>query len=370
MTLRITEVEFKDFRSYESLRLEEIGPLTIFVGPNAIGKTNIVEGIQLLTALSSFRHASTDQLIRKGAQAAFLSVRMTDGNRLLETALSVEARVKRFSLNGKPKRSSDLRGLAPSIVFTPDDLDLVKGPMSERRAAVDALGAQVNANYHRILKDYEKIVRHKNKLLKEEASPLLLDSINEMLLTCGTQLTCYREALFAKLVPLMKQRYEEVAGKRESFEAYYAPSWVDFDLDSPVCAEMGKEQVRASLERALWERRSEEMHRRRAVVGPHHDEMYFTLNGMNAALFGSQGQQRSIVLSFKLAEAVVVEDILSQKPVLLLDDVMSELDGARREALVGYLSNDVQTFITTANLAYFDKSMLEGAHVIELPFEK
>ncbi|WP_241157297.1 DNA replication and repair protein RecF [Adlercreutzia sp. ZJ242] len=392
MTLRITDITFRNFRSYEELHLGELGMLTVLVGPNAVGKTNIVEGVQLLTALSSFRHATIDQLVRRGEESAHLRAALTDGNRLLDVALAAEGHAKRYRLNGKAKRPADLKGLVPSVTFTPDDLGLVKGSMSARRAALDALGSQLNANYYLIQKDYEKVIRHKNRLLKDEASPALIDSINEMLVTCGAQLTCYRAALFERLIPYTRERYEQIAGGRERFGACYVPSWDDWEEDGAAlgaAAELGvsadvahepeslqeplhltRDDARTRLEHALAACRDEELRRRRALVGPHADTITFMIDGSNATHFGSQGQQRTVVLAYKLAEAAVIEEVLGVKPVLLLDDVMSELDGARREALVGYISRDVQTFITTANLAYFDADMLAAADVVELPLKQ
>lgn len=365
--------------------------LTVFVGPNAIGKTNIVEGIQLLTALSSFRNPTVDQLIRKGGSHALARSFVCDGNRELEMTLLLEGHSKKYRLNGKAKRSAELKGIIPSVTFTPDDLELVKGSMSVRRQVLDTLGSQLSANYHLIRKDYEKVVRHKNRLLKDEASPLMLDSIDEMLVTCGAQLFCYRIALFARLIPHMKKLYEEISGGKDSFSASYINSWdksddAGFDglsaeetdeideISHPIEAlsfstsfdQLSRDEVRERMQEALKRRRCDEMVRKRCLIGPHLDKIHFFVNGMDASHYASQGQQRSIVLAERLAEAAVIEEMIGQKPVLLLDDVMSELDGARREALVSYISQDVQTFITTANIAYFGQDMLERADVVYL----
>lgn len=368
MTLSIQTIGFHDFRSYGRLRLEGLGPLTVFVGPNAVGKTNIVEGIQLLTALSSFRHPTIEQMVRHGASAARLTAHVSDGSRELDLDLRLEGHAKRYSLNGKAKRTADLKGLVPSVTFTPDDLDLVKGSMGVRRKALDALGSQLSANYYLILKDYEKVLQYKNRLLKEEASDVMIDSIDEMLVTVGAQLTCYRASLFTRIEPQVTRRYGEIASSAEELHAVYRPCWqVDGTPADSATAVLAREEARAALEEALVGRRAEERARRRAVVGPHGDAVSFAIDAMDATLYGSQGQQRSVVLAWKLAEAAVIEEILDQKPVLLLDDVMSELDEGRRAALVSYISEDVQTFITTANLAYFDEAMLSSAQVIRLP---
>ena len=145
MDLAIAHISFLNFRSYEAFDLDGIGPLTVLVGPNAAGKTNVVEGIGLLTAQSSFRHAPVDQLVRAGAPFARLTADVTDGSRQLELAVQMTEGKKKHLLNGKPKRTADLKGLVPSVTFTPDDLERAKGAMSVRRAALDALGSQLSA---------------------------------------------------------------------------------------------------------------------------------------------------------------------------------------------------------------------------------
>lgn len=369
MDLSITHISFANFRSYESFDLDGIGPLTVLVGPNAVGKTNIVEGIQLLTSQSSFRHPSAEELVRSGERFARLQADVTDGNRQLAFELRVEEGRKRFLLNGKAKRTADLKGLVPSVTFTPDDLELAKGSMSLRRASLDALGSQLSANHYLIRRDYEKVLRHKNRLLKDEAPPALLESIDEMVVTCGAQLAAYRSALFEKLARSMGDYYGEITEGREQLRACYVPSWKAHDPSDAATYAFGRDEAREELSRALVEKRAAELGRRRALVGPHADKIEFFIDGKNASSYGSQGQQRSVVLAFKLAEASLIQDILNQKPVLLLDDVMSELDESRRRALVAFIAGDIQTFITTANIDYFDADLLSSARVVSLPRE-
>lgn len=367
MTLSIEHIGFTNFRNYERFELNDIGALTLFVGPNAVGKTNIVEGIQLMTALSSFRHPLIDQVIKHGESYARAEARVTGDDRVLDIVMLLESHKRKYTLNGKARRPADLKGLIPSVSFTPDDLDLVKGSMSVRRAAIDALGSQLSPNHYLIKKDYEKVIRYKNRLLKEEAQVTLIDSINETLVTCGAQLACYRAALFAKLAPEISRRYADIA-QGEKLQVTYVPSWMaPVSRETPCGVSLfSRDEARDALTSALKARRSEELARRKSVVGPHSDEIGFYIEGKNAGNYGSQGQQRSIVLACKLAEASIIEDMLSQKPVLLLDDVMSELDEHRRHALVEFISGDMQTFITTANLAYFDDSLLKNASVVQL----
>ncbi len=394
MSLRIEQLTFRNFRNYGELHLADLGDITVLVGENAIGKTNIVEGVQLLTALTSFRHATAEQLIRHDCESARLGIEVTDGNRELSLDLTLDGKVRKYRLNGKAKRPADLKGLVPSVMFTPDDLELVKGSMTGRRTALDTLGSQVNKNYYVVRRDYEKVIRHKNRLLKEEADPALVEAMNEMVVTVGSQLACYRAALFARLQPHMAEKYRQISGGREALMARYEPSWERLapptraaatshsaagpdQAASPAASYPGalplatftRDEAREALARALHERAGEERRRGRSLVGPHGDGITFLLDGQDASLYGSQGQQRSIVLAYKLAEAAVIEELLEQKPVLLLDDVMSELDGRRREALVEAMERGSQTFITTANLAYFDKTMLNRSNVVELPYK-
>ncbi len=367
MSLRINRIEFKDFRNYESFELSGIGALTVIVGPNAIGKTNIVEGVQLLTAQSSFRHPTSMQLVREGAAAAHLRADISDGKRELSVGLAVSEGKRAFTLNGKGKRVADLKGLAPSVSFTPDDLQLSKGSMSHRRDALDAMGSQMSKNHYLIRKDWDKVQRQKNMMLRDGASDLMIESINDLIVTCGAQLTCYRAALFSKLAAYMESYYGEIAGSGEKLGARFSPSWFDSGSWLQPGETLDRDAARESLAHALSARLAEERIRKRSLVGPQADRIEFFIGGKPASVYGSQGQQRSVVLAFKLAEVTLIRDILNQQPILLLDDVMSELDEGRRRALVRFVSGDIQTFITTANLAYFDEGLLKAADVVTLP---
>ena len=307
MALRITDITLRDFRSYEAEAFNGLGQLVVLVGPNAVGKTNAIEAVQLLTALTTFRHAPAAQLLRHGQSAARLSCSATDGNRLIEVSLSI-GETRRYQLNGKAKRPADLKGLLPSVTFTPDDLDLVKGPQGNRRRALDALGAQLNKNYYLIRKDYDKVLRHKNRLLKEQASEALLESIDEMVVRVGAQLTCYRAALFEKLAAAMVRAYQRISHGAEELRPWFAPSWLaegsgageafpSANALSPGGASavgrapaaatgfappFTREEAAEALYRQVATRRPEERARGRALVGPQADAIGFELDGLAA----------------------------------------------------------------------------------------
>ena len=382
MGLRITDIALSDFRNYERFALSDVGALTVFTGRNGVGKTNMLEAVQLVTSCGSFRHPQIGQLIREGAERALVEVRTTDGNRQLATTLALEPGKKRYSVNGKAKGAADVRGTLPAVVFTPDDLQLAKKSSSVKRMALDELGSQLARNYHVVLGDYEKTLRYKNRLLKDEAPGDLIAAINETLVTCGSQLFCYRAALFSRMMPLVQGAYAEISDGGEVFSASYLPSWdhlsgmeADAGASGLVCdatlavRENGapdRERVRDLLFEHLERYGALETQRHRSLVGPHNDKLGFALAGRDAAAFASQGQQRSIVLAWKLAEVELVRQTLGTNPVLLLDDVMSELDASRRDTLVSFVSEDIQTLITATDLDGFNPALLERARVVAL----
>ena len=380
MALTIEHLEFSNFRNYEHLDLETEGNLTVLVGKNATGKTNILEGIHLLTSANTFRHATSEQLICHGSESSRIGMHAVGDDRDISIYLDIEKGKRRYTVNGKGKNASDVRGIIPSVVFTPDDLELAKKSSSVRRNSIDNLGSQLSKSYYTVVQDYEKIIRYKNRLLKEDAPIALVESINDTLLTCGTQLYCYRRSLFERILGLVADAYSRIVPEGEPFDATYVPSWCYLEakhekeegtLLSPGKVEedysIDKEIVKRNLEQALSTYLEDELNRKKSLVGPHNDKITFYLAGRDSSSFASQGQQRSIVLAWKIAEVEMTRKTLGSNPVLLLDDVMSELDESRRETLVDFVQEDIQTFITATDLSYFNKNLIDRAQVVSLP---
>ena len=372
MALEIKGLRFRNFRNYEKLELDDLGNLVILVGPNGSGKTNILEGIDLLTSASSFRHPMIEQMIHEESDGASLWLRGEGEGRVLESELELQKGKKRYLLNGKQKGTADVRGILPSVTFVPDDLDLAKKSSSIKRDALDDLGCQLTRNYYVVKRDYMKALRYKNKLLKEESPEILLDSIDDTLVTCATQLCYYRYELFRRMIPLVAKKYKMIASSQEEFSAAYTHSWLHLEKEEGLSFKdegeaISREMIHMALEQALVRWRGEEIRRARALVGPHNDKIGFFLDGRNAADFASQGQQRSIVLAWKMGEVDVICQSLGTYPVLLLDDVMSELDSDRRALLIELVKQDVQTFMTATDLSYFPADIVDKAKVIELP---
>jgi DNA replication and repair protein RecF len=358
--LLVTSLELRDFRNYENLRITPDPELTLLVGPNAAGKTNVIEAIQLLTAAESFRRPLWAETIRWGADEARLRMTASGDGRSVDIEMSVSPEGRRtYQVNGKPKRTmAEVAGILPCVVFTPDDLRMVKDAAEKRRAAVDGVGDQLSAAYRSSRSEYERILRQRNRLLKEDhRDEGLLRLWTDRLVESGTAYTARRKRLFDRLAEKMSEAHLMLSGKEE-LVARYRPSWEEVVT--------GGESGCGVMEEALRVKRSEEMRRGVSLVGPHRDEISFSINGKDARSFASQGQQRTISLAWKLAEVKVITEVGGQPPVLLLDDVMSELDETRRHALARFVGEAAQTLVTTTNLGYFDPELIERAETVRL----
>lgn len=381
MSLRISRLELDDFRGYSRFLLEGVGQLVVLVGPNAVGKTNVIEGIQLLTSAESFRKPSWGEVVSWGAPSARLAARFEDGARVVEHRLVVRGNTRSYEVNGKKRNASAVRGTCPSVLFIPDDLQLVKASSARRRAELDSFGAQLSREYARLRADYQQALRQRNLLVRDGVHQgALFESWDEALAVNGARLCANRMRLFSRVASHMEEIYARIV-PGEELTCAYLPSWARFDAagrqlaDAPradLLPEAGEPDVGAAQEELLALSRrlaAVELRRGTSLVGPHKDEAAFFIRGANARLFGSQGQQRTVVLAWKLAEVEVVREITGQRPVLLLDDVMSELDERHRDALTDFVGHAAQTFVTTANLGYFSEPLLSEAEVVRLPVE-
>lgn len=366
-TLSVTE-----YRSFPSFELDLARGVTVLVGHNAVGKTNLVEALQLLTSGRSFRKPSPRELVRAGGTRCSMKLTLEGEGRVIDMGCVVEDGKRSFMRNGKRCRAAGVRGVVPSVLFCPDDLDLVKRGARLRREALDGFGIQLNESYAQLASTYERTVEQRNSLLKELfCTRDLLDAWNDSIASTGAALTVHRLALLSRIRERLIDVYAGLSGG-EAADVSYVPSWGSSDaimLSAAADASSRAdriEAVRARIAAALDERAGEELRRGITLVGPHRDEVAFTIDGRDARTFASQGQQRSLVLAWKIAEVEVTREILGRPPLLLLDDVMSELDETRRQAFLGLVGGGVQTVITTTNLGYFDDSALERAKVVKI----
>ena len=361
MGLLVKRVRLTNFRNYQQAEFEFGEGLTVIGGPNAAGKTSVVEALQLTTAAQSFRNPPWKETIRWGETEAAVSMEATgDGRSLVVNMRTCAAGRRYYSVNGKKMRKvADVRGLLPCVTFTPDDLLLVKGSAERRRNLLDSLGDQLSHTYEALRKEYERALKQRNAAIKEGNSEVI-EALEEPLVVAGARYTIHRRRLLARLVPYASMFYKEIAGI-EALHVSYEQGWGSEENNT-----LDQQGLEGALHQTLRANAEEERRRGVTLAGPHKDDILFEVGGQRARAYASQGQQRSVALAWKLAEVAVVHDVTKNHPLLLLDDVMSELDEARREALTRLVGEDTQTVVTTTNLHYFSRETIEQAHVLEL----
>lgn len=365
--LRLQSIELREFRSYDHLLLTDFGDSTLIVGHNAVGKTNIIEAIQMMTALRSFRSHKTSEMIKWGSNTGSIEAKVKGNGRDLDIGLSMTQSRRSYSVNGKRRPIHDLQGLLPAVLFCPDDLQLVKSSDSVRRDAVDSIACQLSKNYARVRHDYYSLVRQKNKALKDEVSDDYIRSINDVLVRIGLQYVRLRAVMVGKLRAYLDGYYERISNEKSNLDLTYAPSWHAADMATEY--EFDRDGDEEAFNRALNDALPEERRRKHCIVGPQSDTLKFFLNGHDAARFASQGQQRSIVLAYKFSEVRSIQETLGQKPLLLLDDVMSELDSNRRYQLINFAAQDIQTFITATSIDIVPQTVVESSQFMHLPLD-
>jgi DNA replication and repair protein RecF len=327
-----------DFRSYTSIEVDLSAGLTVLVGANGEGKTNLLEALAWLATLSSFRGAPTEALVRAGAPFGVVrALAERDGRELLLEAQLQPAGRNRVLVNRQPlRRARDLLGSLRVTVFTPDDLDIVKDGPGERRRFLDDALVALHPRNDALRADVDKILRQRNALLRQtggrldEAAAFTLDVWDSKLAHAGEALTAARVELVERLMPLLSSMYDALARRPAQVAVSYDATW--------------REQ---GLAAALAAARRDDLRRGVSTVGPHRDDMLLTIAGSPARTHASQGEQRTLALSLRLAVHHVVTATTGSPPVLLLDDVFSELDPERSRALVANLPAG-QTVLTTA----------------------
>lgn len=364
--MRITSLSLRGFRSYRDWQLEPSAGLTVLVGPNAAGKTNALEAIALAASGRSFRNPHWDEVVGWGNDSARVTLEAANEHSRVRIELTIDKTGSReYKVNGvKKRRVSDVAGTVPIVSFTPDDLDLVKGPAERRRSAADDLGEQLARPYSAVLRDYMKVVRHRNALLREwKATDEDLAPWTAQAVALGAKLVVHRRRLLRRVIDHAAPAYTHLSdGETLSLEYRDRCGLGLTEVHTEVSATEAADALAATF--AL--RAGEERARQTTLAGPHRDDIAFLVNGREARSYASQGQQRTIALAWKLAEVAVVEDVSGTEPVLLLDDVMSELDAERRRSLTGLVQQRVQTFITTTNTGYFDPALLSEALIVEV----
>lgn len=360
MALSVNALELRSWRSFTE-RTISFGPgLSVLHGKNAAGKTNVIEALQLLTAGNSFRHPTPIQLVHNGAAKGRAAARLTGDGRLVDVSCEVSAGSRIFRCNGKRVHAYDMPKTLMSVLFCPDDLSLIKRGASGRRDELDSFGRQLNGAYARVLSAYLRAIEQRNRLLREEwVDADLLTAWDESVSVGGATLLLARLRLVERLRPHMTRIYEEVSAGEELSCEYLCSLGDDI-------AHLERDALAEHFRHRLIQSRKDDLRRHQTTLGPHRDDLRFLIDGQDARSFASQGQQRTITLAWKMAEVELAEELTGNKPLLLLDDVMSELDETRRVAATRFVHAGMQTVITTANLGYFSDELLRSAEVISI----
>ncbi|HLN61906.1 MAG TPA: DNA replication/repair protein RecF [Symbiobacteriaceae bacterium] len=345
------------FRNYQELQLDFSPGLNVIYGDNAQGKTNLLEAVYVLATGKSHRTSRDQELILEGADALTaraMVVRKT-GDMSLELTLGHETR-KQVKINGvAEKKIAHLVGNVAAVLFSPDDLQLLKGSPSGRRRFLDIELSQISQTYLHHLMSYNRTMTQRNTLLKQDTvDQALLSIYDEQLLASGAQLVVRRAQAVQRLSKIASQYHGMLAEGKEELRLEYQSQGAEPD-QTPGVAE-----VTERLYSQLQQRRREEIRRQVTLVGPHRDDIGFWINDRDAKLYGSQGQQRTAVLALKMAELQFMAEEIGEYPVLLLDDVASELDPTRRHYLFSAVREGIQTFVTCTDL---DDLMVRSWHI-------
>ncbi len=350
--MHLAWLELVEFRSYRSLRFEPEPGVNVLIGRNGAGKTNILEAIGYLSMLKSFRRTPDVALIATSADRAIVRGGLSHAASSIDIAVEIPSGGRRQVLvNGKrPNRLSDVAAAAPIVAFLPDDLDLVKRGPALRREYLDDLGAQLLPTVGAEPKEYEKTLRQRNSLLRQDGrhtDPMTLDVWDVRLAEAGGRVLANRLRLLGKLSQLLTGAYQTVGGSRnEVLVPTYNASWVDRPEITPDM-DPGFEDFASALLNALESRRLRDMEMRSTSAGPHRDDPSFSLDGRDVRVQASQGEQRSVALSLRIAAYRLLERRHGRPPVLLLDDVFSELDPGRADGVTELLPRG-QVFVTSA----------------------
>ena len=333
----IESIELKNYRNYEELHMELNEGTNILYGDNAQGKTNILEAVYVCCTSKSHKNAKDRDIIRFDQDESHIKmqIRKNDVPYRIDMHLK-KNKPKGIAINGMPiRRASELFGIANVVCFSPEDLNIIKNGPSERRRFIDMELCQ----YVHSLVQYNKVLVQRNKLLKELAFRPdygeTLDVWDMQLVNYGKEVMEYRGDFVCRLNEMIHGIHARLSGQKEDLKICYEP-----------------DTAAAQFEEALKRSRTQDMKQKTTLCGPHRDDISFFVNGIDIRKFGSQGQQRTAALSLKLSELELVKQLIHDRPILLLDDVLSELDAGRQNHLLNAI-NDIQTIITCTGLDDF-----------------
>lgn len=334
----VNQISLRNFRNYSSLDINFNSRLIFFVGENGEGKTNFLESIQMLSTLKSFRENSEDEILSWNDETFYVGSEITTNSGEIKLELGYtkkDSKRKKIKINGQEtNKKIEFIGNLVTVVYTPLDLKIVDGGPIERRKFMDAILSMVDKKYLVNLLEYNKVLKHRNSLLKEKYHQEEMDPWEQMLVERGVFLIQERRKLLSNINENFKSNLAELSGNKDNFLLKYLPNIKDESIFINV----------------LHSKREIDKRLGYTTVGPHRDELFIGIENRDITEFGSQGQKRSTVISLKTAQFQFIKDKTGEIPILLIDDVIRELDVKRREHFVNLLLNSGQAFFTTTDL--------------------
>lgn len=371
----IKNLVLKNFRNYADLGIEFNSNKILFIGKNAQGKTNILEAVYYLSTLDSLRAKTDFELIKWGEDFASVKaeIKKFDIDVELEVNLNPPNR-KKLKVNGLNKnKSSEFISNISTVCFTVNDLLLLRGAPEDRRKWLDLAISQIFPAYTDRLSKYNKIRTQKNNYLKElkgnlSADTSVLDVWNEQLAITGSNIIFIRLNFLYELQKHAKEKHKQISSD-ENLAIYYDSSIIG-SIDCCEKYNQTNEFILENFKQKLEEKKQEEIIRAQSVVGPHRDDISYFIDDNEAKKYASQGQQRTIVLSLKLAELELIKDKINTNAILLLDDVLAELDDIRQNYLLDAIGNETQTIITSVDTLHFKQEYLKDVEIFEIKDNK
>lgn len=333
--MKILKTEIKNYRNINFMEIIPCEGVNIIYGENAQGKTNILESIFLFTGLKSFRSSKDSELVSFGKEFSKLNINFSTSSREQSAEIKITDR-RRAVLNGVTLPSpTALMSKFPAALFSPGFMSLIQNGPSERRKFIDSAICQITPKYAVLLSEYTKLLKQRNAVLKDSENykdtKVFLECLNETFSNLGEEIYKERKKYLESILPFVTEIYGGLSSGKEKISFSYIRKG---DRTGDTCFR----EIIKSHENA-------EIAAKMTLTGPHRDDIDININGVSARSFGSQGQKRSAAIALKLAEAEVIKDLVGEQPVILLDDVMSELDTSRQDYILNHIK-DKQVFIT------------------------
>ncbi|MGB3693878.1 MAG: DNA replication/repair protein RecF [Spirulinaceae cyanobacterium] len=362
----LKKLHLLSFRNYQDQGVNFIARKTILVGNNAQGKSNLLEAVELLATLKSHRTSRDRDLVLEGEEDGRINAILERKYGSSELTITLRKKGRRTLVLNQEKlrRQTEFLGVLNAVQFSSLDLDLVRGSPETRRSWLDYLLIQLEPIYAYILQQYNQVLRQRNAFLRK-LRDLEVDINNYIdqlalwdaqLAATGSRITRRRARVLRRIAPLAAAWHASISGETEVLAINYNPN-INWQEDNP-------EHVQQAFLEKIQQRRIPEQQQGTTLVGPHRDEIELTINQTPARSYGSQGQQRTLVLALKLAELKLIEEVIGEPPLLLLDDVLAELDLNRQNQLLEAIQDRFQTLITTTHLGAFDHQWVKDSQIL------